>query len=107
MNKRKIAIFTGNRAEYGLQYPIIKEIAKHPKLEYFLLVSGSHLDNKFGYTKKEIEKDGFKVYKEIKIDTKADTLFSTTQAIGYIILDLSKVLRLLKPTFLIVYADRF
>src|SRR5512135_3518759 len=74
--KKKVAIFTGNRAEYGLQYPIIKAISKHPKLAYFLLVSGAHLDERFGYTKKEIEKDGFKVYGEIKADVKADNLAS-------------------------------
>ena len=107
IKKRKIAIFTGNRAEYGLQYPIIRAIARHPLLEYYLLVSGAHLDENFGYTKREIEEDGFKVWKEIKVDIKADDLFSTTQAIGRIVVNLSKVLHELKPHFLIVYADRF
>jgi len=107
MRKRKIVIFTGNRAEYGLQYPIISGIARHPLLEYYLFVSGSHLDENFGYTKKEIEKDGFKVYREIKAKVKADNLFSTTQAMGSIITNLSKGLYALTPDFLIVYADRF
>ena len=60
-NKRKIAIFTGNRAEYGLQYPIIKAIANHPDLEYYLLVSGAHLQEDFGSTKKEIKEDGIEL----------------------------------------------
>ena len=107
VNKRKIAIFTGNRAEYGLQYPIISAIARHPQLKHYLFVSGAHLDEKFGYTKKEIERDGFRVWKEIKAEVKADSLFSTTQAIGSIIVELSKALNDLKPDFLIVYADRF
>ena len=55
MPKRKIAIFTGNRAEYGLQYPIIKAIDARSDLEYFLLVSGAHLQEDFGYTVKKIE----------------------------------------------------
>lgn len=105
--KRKIAIFTGNRAEYGLQYPIIKAIDKHPDLEYFLLVSGSHLQEDFGYTMKEIEKDGFKVYSEVKLTMESDTLFSTAQAIGSGILSLSRILNDIKPDFLVVYADRF
>lgn len=104
---RKIAIFTGNRAEYGLQYSIIKAISESKTLKYFLLVSGAHLDEKFGYTKREIEKDGFKVYSEIKAKVKADDLFSTTQVIGNIILSLSKVLKQINPDFLIVYADRY
>ena len=43
MNKRKIAIYTGNRAEYGLQLPIIRAIDSHPSLEYNLIVSGALL----------------------------------------------------------------
>ena len=92
VEKRKIAIFTGNRAEYGLQYPIIRAIADHPQLDYYLLVSGAHLDEKFGYTKGEIEMDGFKVWREIRAEVRADDLFSTTQVVGYIIVHLSKVL---------------
>lgn len=106
-SKRKIAVFTGNRAEYGLQYPILKAIAAHPHLEYFLLVSGAHLQEDFGYTVQEIEKDGFKVYAEVKLTMEEDTLFSTAQAIGSGILSLSQILDKIKPDFLVVYADRF
>lgn len=105
--KRKIAVFTGNRAEYGLQYPILKAIAAHPRLKYFLLVSGAHLQEDFGYTVQEIEKDGFKVYAEVNLTMEEDTLFSTAQAIGSGILSLSQTLDKIKPDFLVVYADRF
>ena len=105
--KRKIAIFTGNRAEYGLQYPIIKAIAAHPQLEYFLLVSGAHLQEDFGYTIREIEKDGFQVYDEVKLTMEEDSLFATAQAIGSGVLSLSLILGKIRPDFLVVYADRF
>lgn len=104
---RKIAIYTGNRAEYGLQYPILKAIAARSDLEYYLLVSGAHLQEDFGYTRKEIEKDGFKVYTDVQLTMDGDTLFATTQAIGSGILSLSRILAQIKPDFLVVYADRF
>ncbi len=107
MQKRKIAIFTGNRAEYGLQYPIIKAVANHPELEYYLLVSGAHLQEDFGYTKGEIEKDGFQIYSEVEIKMEKDSLFSTAQAIGSCVLSLSRILDELKPDVHVVYADRF
>lgn len=107
MIKRKIAVFTGNRAEYGLQYPILKAISAHPALDYFLLVSGSHLQEDFGYTVKEIEKDGFRVHAEVKLIFGDDNLFGTAQAIGSGILSLSRHLAELRPDFLVVYADRF
>jgi UDP-hydrolysing UDP-N-acetyl-D-glucosamine 2-epimerase len=107
MRKRTIAIFTGNRAEYGLQYPIIRAVAEHPDLDYYLLVSGAHLDPNFGKTIDEIEKDGFHIDAEVKIDMDADSLFATAQAIGSGILSLSSILSKLQPDMMVVYADRF
>jgi UDP-N-acetylglucosamine 2-epimerase (non-hydrolysing)/GDP/UDP-N,N'-diacetylbacillosamine 2-epimerase (hydrolysing) len=105
--KRRIAVYTGNRAEYGLQYPILKAIDAHPNLEYHLLVSGAHLKQDFGQTLAEIESDGFHIYAHVKIDMPEDSLFATAQAIGSSIISLSKILAELKPDFLVVYADRF
>ena len=104
---RKIAIFTGNRAEYGLQFPILRAVKKHPDLEHKLLVSGAHLDKNFGKTLQEIRSDGFEIDAEIKIEMDAKTLFATAQAIGSGILEISKVLAKMKPDIMVVYADRF
>lgn len=105
--KRTIAVFTGNRAEYGLQYPILRAIDRHPDLDYKLLVSGAHLDNHFGKTLDEIKADGFHIDAEIKIDMDATTLYATAQAIGSGILSVSKALAVLKPDMMVVYGDRF
>ena len=105
--KRRIAIFTGNRAEYGLLSPIIKAIAEHPKLTYFLLASGSHLQEDFGFTKKEIANDGLQVTAEIKLELTEDTLFGTVNAIGTGILNIGRVLKELDPDIFVVYADRY
>ncbi|MFZ2159391.1 MAG: hypothetical protein WAV72_25165, partial [Bradyrhizobium sp.] len=78
--KRKVAVFTGNRAEYGLQFPILKAINEHPDLEYQLIVSGAHLDSNFGRTLEEIQGDGFRIDSEVKIDMKADVRIATAQA---------------------------
>ncbi len=107
MTKRVVAVFTGNRAEYGLQFPILQAIDAHPDLDYRLIVSGAHLDDNFGRTLKEIEEDGYKVHAEVKIDMKEDTLYSTAQAIGSGVLSMSEVLDKLRPDLLTVYADRF
>jgi len=107
MKKRKIAVFTGNRAEYGLQYPILKAIDEHPELDYNLLVSGAHLDKNFGRTLDEIERDGFHIDTEVKIDMDAESLYATAQAIGSGILSISNVLAEIQPDIMVVYADRF
>lgn len=107
MSKRTIAVFTGNRAEYGLQYPILRAVDRHPDLDYRLLVSGAHLDTLFGRTLDEIHNDGFHVDAEVKIAMGADSLFATAQAIGSGIIEIGKALAELKPDMMVVYADRF
>ena len=104
---RKIAIFTGNRAEFGLQLPILKEIKKHKKLDYQLIVSGAHLDKNFGETLAEIKNEDFKIHKKVKIQMDAKSLNSNVMAIGTGILSISRALRLLNPDIFVVYADRF
>ncbi|WP_102783230.1 UDP-N-acetylglucosamine 2-epimerase [Thalassospira sp. GB04J01] len=107
MSKKVIAVFTGNRAEYGLQLPVLKAIDQHPDLEYRLIVSGAHLDPNFGHTRKEIEGDGFIVSREVEIEMPADSLFATAIAIGSGVSEIAKALSELKPDMLVVYADRF
>ena len=107
MTKIIIAVFTGNRAEYGLQFPVLKAIDAHPDLDYRLIVSGAHLDKKFGNTLEEIKNDGFLVAAEVKIEMDAGTLESNVQAIGSGILSIGEALNKIKPDIMLVYADRF
>jgi UDP-hydrolysing UDP-N-acetyl-D-glucosamine 2-epimerase len=105
--KRVIAVFTGNRAEYGLQFPILKALSRHPAVDCRLVVSGAHLDPNFGKTRTEIEADGFKIHAEAKIEMSDDSLFGTATAIGSGVLSISKILREIRPDVWVVYADRF
>jgi UDP-N-acetylglucosamine 2-epimerase (non-hydrolysing)/GDP/UDP-N,N'-diacetylbacillosamine 2-epimerase (hydrolysing) len=58
--KRTIAIFTGKRAEYGPQYPIIKAINAHPDLTAICSLAGRTWTRTSGPPpKSEIERDGF------------------------------------------------
>lgn len=107
MSERIIAVFTGNRAEYGLQFPILRAIDQHPDLDYRLIVSGAHLDPNFGGTLEEIRSDGFRIDAEVKIEMDAGSLFSTAQAIGSGVIEISKALAQIRPDMMVVYADRF
>lgn len=107
MKKRVVAVFTGNRAEYGLQFPILRAIDAHPDLACRLIVSGAHLDPDFGATLKEIENDGFDIHAEVKIEMKKDTKSSTALAIGSGVASMSEALERIAPDLLVVYADRF
>jgi UDP-N-acetylglucosamine 2-epimerase (non-hydrolysing)/GDP/UDP-N,N'-diacetylbacillosamine 2-epimerase (hydrolysing) len=107
MIKRRIAVFTGNRAEYGLLYPLIKILNDREDVDFHLLVSGAHLDRNFGGTLSEIEKDGFRIASEIVISLSEDNLTATAKAIGGGVLAIVDALASIRPDILVVYADRF
>jgi len=103
-----IGVFTGNRAEYGLQYPIIKAISEHKKLDYRLIVSGSHLEKNFGETIEQIKKDKLKISAKIKLKNSSNKNSTyTSLRIAESIFKISKVLRKIKPDFMLVNADRY
>ena len=64
---KKIAVITSTRAEYGLLYPLIRELSGRDKLLVHLLVSGTHLLPRFGNTIQHIQNDGVQIAAKIPI----------------------------------------
>jgi UDP-hydrolysing UDP-N-acetyl-D-glucosamine 2-epimerase len=102
-----VAVFTANRAEYGLLYSVIRALAKADGLDCKLIVSGSHLDERFGSTQAEIEADGIFIAYKIATSPEDDSLAATTRAIGNGIAETVSALTELQPDWLLVYGDRF
>ncbi len=103
---RKIAVFTGTRAEYGILKPVLKAIKAHPRLELVLIVTGMHLSREFGYTIKEIRKDGFKIDAKVEMLHAEDTGVAMVKSIGKCIEKMTEVLEKAKPDFLVLLGDR-
>ena len=59
--KRRIAVITGTRAEYGLLTSTLTAIASHERLKLRLVVTGMHLLRRFGYTLRDIRRDGWPI----------------------------------------------
>jgi len=105
--KKKICVVTGTRAEYGLFYPLLKKIAAESGFKLQIIATGMHLSDKFGLTYREIEKDGFKIDKRIKILLYGDTDAGVTKAIGLGIMKFSDAFSGLRPDMVILLGDRF
>lgn len=101
--ERRIAVFTGNRAEYGLLSPVLQSISGDPELTLQLIVGGAHLDATYGRTRDEIVADGFEIAAEVSAGLGQDT----ARAIGEGVLAVAQVLDDLRPDILVVYGDRF
>lgn len=63
----RVGVITATRAEYGLLKPVILELNKIKNIDLELIVTGTHLSKKYGYTINEIIADKIKIYKKINI----------------------------------------
>lgn len=66
-DKRKITCITGTRADYPRVKAVLREIEKRSSLELSLIVTGSHLLKEYGYSVREIERDGFEIAERVEM----------------------------------------
>lgn len=104
---RKIAVFTGTRAEYGLLYWLLKDIQADPTLELQLLVSAMHLSPEFGMTYQQIEADGFVITEKVEMLLSTDSAVGTAKSIGLGVIGFADALARMNPDVLVVLGDRF
>lgn len=104
---RKIAVFTGTRAEYGLLYWLLKDIKTDPDLELQLIVSAMHLSPEFGMTYQQIEADGFAITEKVEMLLSSDSAVGTAKSIGLGVIGFADALARIKPDVLIILGDRF
>lgn len=105
MMKKKILILTGIRAEYGYIKRIVKLIEKSKKLEYVLVVSGTHLTKEYGLTVNDIKKDGFKKVKFVRFKSDPKDSTKWAQVIGKSILEFSRTFEKIKPDLILIPGD--
>ena len=104
---KKIAVFTGTRAEYGLLFWLLKDIQTDPELQLQLLVSGMHLSPEFGETYQQIETDGFEIDEKIEILLSSDSSVGTAKSMGLGVLGFADALARLQPDVLVILGDRY
>ncbi len=104
--RRKIAVMTGTRAEYGLLKGIMKRIHEDRCLALSTIVTGTHLSRDFGYTVDEIARDGFNIASKLDIlsgdDSGLGMALFISRAVNRIAASLAKI----RPDILLVLGDR-
>ncbi|UPM49285.1 UDP-N-acetylglucosamine 2-epimerase [Synechococcus sp. A10-1-5-1] len=105
--QRTVAVFTGNRSEYGLLRHLIAGIAADPGLSLRLIVSGSHLAASHGNTLAEIEADGHQPAALVPLALDQTPPPSMAALSAEALAGVAEALERLQPELLIVLGDRY
>lgn len=104
-SKKKFCIVTSSRADYGILSNFLKILSHKHNVK--LIVTGTHLSKKFGYTMKEIKKDNINIYKVVNIIPKGDGEHDISKSISKAIIKFSEIFKAINIDTLILLGDRY
>jgi UDP-N-acetylglucosamine 2-epimerase (non-hydrolysing)/GDP/UDP-N,N'-diacetylbacillosamine 2-epimerase (hydrolysing) len=104
--RRKIAVVTVARSDFGIYEPILRALRDEPSVETQLIVTGTHLSPEFGLTRKSIEAAGHPIAATVEMLLSSDTTEGAAKSIGLGVLGLAQEYARLRPDLLLVLGDR-
>lgn len=105
--RRRIAVITTSRADYGLYRPLLRLLAEAPSAEPLVLATGSHLVPEHGMTVDAIERDGFAVAARVPCLEADDSPCDVAAAMGRATAGFGPVLADVAPDLVVALGDRF
>lgn len=106
----KIVVFTGTRAEYGLLYFLLKELAFAEKSGDIILqlwAGGSHLSQQYGYTIEHILADGFNVTEQLDFLQTSHSATGTAKSLAKATELAAIAFEKQQPDLLVLLGDRY
>ena len=105
--RRKIAIITGSRADFGHLSDLIKAVSEDAELDLQFIVTGPHLSQKHGFTVREIEATKIPIAARVDMNLTDDSGAATAKSTGLATVGLAEVLEKLAPDLVVLLGDRF
>ena len=105
--KRRIAIVTGTRAEFGLLSRIITILRANVDIECQLIATGAHLSREHGYTLSEIDAEGISIDAKVDLKLADDSHLAIAKATGRGVEGFAEVITMLKPDIIVLLGDRY
>ncbi|MCP4264268.1 MAG: UDP-N-acetylglucosamine 2-epimerase (hydrolyzing) [Candidatus Brocadiaceae bacterium] len=103
---RYLYVATSNRSDYIKIKPVLEEM-KRRGIPFNIVVSGSHMTLKQGYTYKTIEKDNFEIKEMLSCQIDGTSLESMSKSVGLSIMEHSHFFAREKLSSIMLVGDRF
>jgi len=100
---KKIIFLTGTRADFSKLKPLINKVENSNLFECYIFITGMHALPKYGFTFREVYKEGYKnifVYTNQTNTTDMDIILSNT------IVGFSSFVNEIKPDMIVIHGDR-
>lgn len=107
MKKKKLIIFTGCRADYGILQNLIIQFKKERKLITKTLVGSHHFSNFYGNTYKQILNDKINIDYFIKFSSNCIKKEDLVNYLSKSILLYKKILKKINPNIILILGDRY
>lgn len=104
--RRRIAVITGTRAEYGLLRSPMEAIARHARLDLRIVVTGMHLLRKFGTTVNEIVRDGWEIDARVRMQKGDDDVLDQANGLARGVSGIARFLHEDEIDVVVVLGDR-
>jgi len=100
---KQILFLTGTRADFGKLKSLIEVLLDDERFEVQIFATGMHMDRRYGYTVKEIEKCGYpRIFKFINFDQESPMDLCLARTIE----GLSNYVNQERPDLIVVHGDR-
>ncbi len=103
----KIAYATGSRADYGIVRNYLFYLNSDEEIDFSVLVTGSHMEERFGKTVSVIEEDGFKIDLKVDLDIDTRSTASILDSVSIAIKEFGNHFEEKKYDLLIILGDRY
>ena len=107
MNRRKIAVVTGTRADYGLLRWLIVRLKNNPAFEVEIIATGTHFSAEYGETWRQIVSDGIEIDQKVEILTPDNSDYGVAQQTATALSKFAEVFKDSKPDLLVLLGDRY
>ncbi|MBS3849802.1 UDP-N-acetylglucosamine 2-epimerase (hydrolyzing) [Devosia sp. BSSL-BM10] len=104
--RRKVVYVTGTRADFGLMQSTLKAIHASSVLELGIVVTGMHLDERYGDTAKEIEDAGLPVVARVPVSHVQSQGADTARNIATMLSGFVNAFAEIVPDLVLILGDR-
>lgn len=104
---KTIGVVSVARSDFGIYRPLLRRIQSDADLQLRLYVAGSHLAPEFGLTVREIESEGFSIFRRIETLLASDSPEGIAKSMALGTAGFAQAFSADRPDLLVVLGDRF